>query len=250
MKPRMLQPSSMTLQVSKYTHQKNVDTNFCQDSGYSQKAELLIWDFALELKNRNYSIFPRSKKKRNLCDLRTPKSSQVLPSRQGACFSDSVHWLSEQRMSQMASTNGPQEPMDPRKGIAKATMPSTIPIAPIRKPFFGWMGHTTNIHHMSKMTGQASSCHPSQSYEAILKGNEFHRPAQQNLPSQPFQNEKECPHKKSNSTSTQGTLVPQAKDRTMNSCRAEPRAILRYIWQTDAKCIKAWSPMLSKVTHP
>ena len=42
---------------------KNVDTNFCQDSGYSQKAELLIWDFALELKNRNYSIFPRSKKK-------------------------------------------------------------------------------------------------------------------------------------------------------------------------------------------
>ena len=110
---------------------KNVDTNFCQDSGYSQKAELLMWDFALELKNRNFSIFPRSKKKRNPCNLRTPKSSQVLPSRQGACFSDSVHWLSEQRMSQMASTNGPQEPMDPRKGIAKATMPSTIPIAPI-----------------------------------------------------------------------------------------------------------------------
>ena len=50
---------------------------------------------------------------------------------QGACFSDSVHWLSEQRMSQIASTNGPQEPMDPMKGIAKATMPSTIPIAPI-----------------------------------------------------------------------------------------------------------------------
>ena len=50
---------------------------------------------------------------------------------QGACLSSSEHWLSSQRMSQMASTNGPQEPIEPRKGIAKATMPSTIPIAPI-----------------------------------------------------------------------------------------------------------------------
>ena len=34
-------------------------------------------------------------------------------------------------MSQMASTNGPHEPIDPRKGIAKATMPRIIPIAPM-----------------------------------------------------------------------------------------------------------------------
>ena len=65
-----------------------------------------------------------------------PPDTQVFTSlhrclAKGLASRSSVHWLSEQRMSQMASTNGPQEPMDPRKGIAKATMPSTIPIAPI-----------------------------------------------------------------------------------------------------------------------
>ena len=92
------------------------------------------WSVNLGLYSRSLTstflyIFPSSK--RNAI-LRPPECLHNLSlAKQGAFFSASVHWLSEQRMSQMASTNGPHEPIDPRKRMAKATMPRIIPIAPM-----------------------------------------------------------------------------------------------------------------------